>query len=187
MEVLWNNRGIQNLSTLFENLAASLTNNIRMTADRAESIPGESGTHAAIFRVRWLWILPTALSQLFAIIFLGVTWWKTKKTCTPLWKGSTLSVLFHGLSARLKRMGLGQILQSETNKEARGIVVQLEEMDGGICLGKASFPDFSSKKTDWRLVDGTALVKDDKGSMKSSLAPFENSMSESLLKLVPSP
>jgi hypothetical protein len=142
MEVLWNNRTA--LPVLFQNLAASITNHIRLTADGGEVLEGDYGSHLAVFRIRWVWIVLITLTQVFAMVFLYLTIRATMKTKTPLWKSSLLSVLFHGLSVRLKRTGIKQVVQSEMSEEAKGIVAKLELIDehGGICLGKSNFYEF---------------------------------------------
>jgi hypothetical protein len=139
MEVFWNQRGMQSLSALFDNLAASITNNIRITADGGTSLLGKSGKNEPIFVINMWWIAPTLAAQMAAMLFLWLTAWNTRRSRTPLWKGSVSSVLFHGLSARLKQLGISQILQSDMGELTKRIEVQLEEMDGGICLRKTSF------------------------------------------------
>jgi hypothetical protein len=138
MEVLWDHRA--NLPDLFGNLAASLTNHLRSTASGGTFMEGEYGLDQAIFCVRWSYITPVILTQLLAMLFLGLTWWKTQQSSTPLWKSSMVSVLFHGLSANLKRTGIKQVIQGETNKEAKAIVAKLEviDEDGGWCLSKST-------------------------------------------------
>ncbi|KAJ9604209.1 hypothetical protein H2200_011043 [Cladophialophora chaetospira] len=66
MQALWENRGHEGLSTLFENVAASLTNNIRASADNATSIPGHEGVITTIYQIRWPWIVPTAVAVILA-------------------------------------------------------------------------------------------------------------------------
>jgi hypothetical protein len=136
MEVLWNNRGNDVLSTLFDNLAISLTNNIRKTSDQSKSFAGEEGIRTPIFQIDWKWLTPSAICVMMAWIFLFCAWWQSRKTNTPIWKGSLLAVLFHGLSVELKRSMSEKYLQSEMSKEADRITARLEEIDGGICLRK---------------------------------------------------
>jgi hypothetical protein len=57
MEVLWNQRGMYSLSTLSKNIAASITNIIRMTTDDSRFLTGQSGIQTTVFHVRWSWII----------------------------------------------------------------------------------------------------------------------------------
>jgi len=171
MEVFWNNKGNDVLSALFDNLAISLTNNIRKTSDQSKSFAGEEGIRTPIFQIDWKWIIPSAICIVMAWIFLFCAWWQTRKTNTPIWKGSLLAVLFHGLSVELKRSVPEQYLQSEMSKEADRIMAKLEEIDGGICL------------------HGELMARDEESvkSLLLSTAPgtAQDAILDSVLKLVP--
>ena len=140
MHVFWQNRGHARLSTLLGNLAASLTNNIRTSADGSTSFPGKEGAPTTIYQIRWPWIVPPVVSVLLAGASLATARHESRRSSTPLWKGSTLAVLFHGLSLGLKRSTRHQNLQSKMNEEAQCINAKLTEADGGICLGKSLAP-----------------------------------------------
>jgi len=138
MQIFWDNRKGDGLSTLFANIAASLTNNIRMTSDNQSSrLSGEEGKPTVVFNIRWVWIIPTVVSIILAIIFLLLVRCLTNKSDTPVWKGSTLAMLFHGLSVDVKKSIPPQILQSETDKGAKRVFVELREKDGGLCLSES--------------------------------------------------
>jgi hypothetical protein len=144
MESFWNNRGNDRLSILFQNLAASLTNAIRATADDRTAFAGSQRYSIAIFEVRWRWIVPSGLGVLLAIIFQIIVWYECKRTKTPIWKGSVLAILFHGLSHRLKMSIPPRISKSETDEQAKSINVELRETDNGLCLGEFSPLEFMS-------------------------------------------
>ncbi|OCK99405.1 uncharacterized protein K441DRAFT_652915 [Cenococcum geophilum 1.58] len=171
MEIFWENREGDGLSTLFANIAASLTNNIRMTSDNQSSrLSGEEGKPTFVFKIRWVWIIPTVVSIILAIIFLLLVICLTNKSNTPVWKGSTLAMLFHGLSVDVKRSIPPQILQSETDKGAKHVLVELREKDEGLCLSGPTTEDGADDPRMSHLY-----------STSSSTA--ENSVMESLLKL----
>jgi hypothetical protein len=75
IKVFWKNKGNKALSTLFDNLAISLTNNIRKTSDQLKSFAGEEGNRTPIFQIHWKWITPSAICVVMTWIFLFCAWW----------------------------------------------------------------------------------------------------------------
>ncbi|KAI9664691.1 MAG: hypothetical protein M1821_006138 [Bathelium mastoideum] len=150
MQVFWTahmsttQSGMTGFETLFTNVATSLTNNLRMTADNNTRVYGVEGVTTTFIRIRWLWaILPCATIVLSAA-FLLVTVTATQRTDTPLWKNSTLPILFHGFGDQLRKTVPRNILSSEMVRDAKGINVELVdgaegfELEGTTLIAKSS-------------------------------------------------
>lgn len=96
------------LNSLFERLATSMTNNLRVNDANATMVKGTSAM--TVYTIRWPWIaLP--LSMMVASCFLLLfTMSSTRKRDMPLWKCSSLPVLkcgaeAHGLLAGQEEVG----------------------------------------------------------------------------------
>ena len=100
MENIWK---APNLTTIFENLANSVTNEMRKNkADQAPPVTGQLGVPRTVLHVRWQWITLPALLLIVSSIFFLLTMIESSKSGTPLWKGSALAVLYHGLEAKVR-------------------------------------------------------------------------------------
>lgn len=95
MEVLWQDRA-SGFNTVFDSIATSLTNNIRMTADGGTTIPGIQGKSLTVVKVRWPWIILPSVTVAVGVSFLIISIIQTRKTRLPLWKESELGSLFYG-------------------------------------------------------------------------------------------
>ena len=99
-EAIWN--GTQNLDRWINNVAASMTKNVRSGSPLAR--PAYNGTAYQLgVKVRWAWIaLPTAI-VLFSFIFLVIVIAKTVRSPVEAWKGSPLALLFFDVDPDTKR------------------------------------------------------------------------------------
>ena len=104
-EAIWN--GTQNLDKWIDNLASSMTNNVRIGSPLSRPLYNGTAYQLGV-KVRWLWIvLPTAV-VLFSLIFSGIVIVKTARSPVEAWKGSPLAFLFFDVDADTKRAILGQ-------------------------------------------------------------------------------
>lgn len=85
-----------NLSKTIDNIATSMTNNIRQDQNSTQVI-GQAFKDETFIRVRWPWfILPATLVFLTALI-LQATIMINYRCKAMLWKSSILPLLYHGL------------------------------------------------------------------------------------------
>ncbi|KAF2443715.1 hypothetical protein P171DRAFT_432901 [Karstenula rhodostoma CBS 690.94] len=111
MQVL---NSVTDLPNLFDNLAASITNNLRLNDERATI---EHGTSAiVVYRIRWVYIILPAVSTLGGSIFLLLSVVYTRRLSAPLWKSSAVAMLKCG--ATLKGFARDQNRGSELDKLA---------------------------------------------------------------------
>lgn len=106
---------------VMESLAASLTK-LGIDSDNAPLITGMVGNPKTFIRVRWLWLILPIVLSLSGVVLLLLTIVQTKRQHMPLWKGSLLPLLYHGLDdAPRSGTGLGQ-------DTWRGVPVRVTEM-----------------------------------------------------------
>lgn len=137
------------MDRLFENLAKSMTRNIRdvNASNQAMSSHGFIGplsgvgpangtasyTHVYVF-VRWPWLALSAILVFSTIIFLLLTMFQSARHDVALWKSSPVPLLFHGLeeneSNRLRK-ARGVV---EMERLSRDIKVELKD-DSGVGSG----------------------------------------------------
>lgn len=93
----WTNRTDDHLpTTMFENIAASMSLNVRSTSNLSSD--GSAYSQQSIVAVNWLWmILPFALLALVGIYLVSIVVATRRMRLEP-WKTSSLAVLMHGLA-----------------------------------------------------------------------------------------
>jgi hypothetical protein len=79
MQVL---NSVTDLSNLFDNLAASITNSLRLNDEEATVIHGTSA--GVVYRIRWFYIILPALSTFGGSIFFLLSVWYTYPLRAPL-------------------------------------------------------------------------------------------------------
>jgi hypothetical protein len=100
MQAIW---GTPNLTQTFDNLAVSLTNEMRRNKDDTlPDVTGQVGIVRTILQVRWPWISLPAFLLAISIVFFALTIVESMRSMTPLWKGSAFPVLYHGLEAKVR-------------------------------------------------------------------------------------
>ena len=109
------------LAYVFDNVARSMSNAIRNGADEGGSavIPGEVGVTIAVYDVDWRWISLHVSIELGVMLFLALTMWASAsrfRLPIPVWKSSSLAVLFSGANAR---EGLNASTKTELEDVAR--------------------------------------------------------------------
>ena len=97
------------LSTRFDLLATSLSNEIRRNADNAPFVTGSLGTSQTVLKVRWAWITLPAVCVALSFVFLAISVWESVRLGVPVWKGDVLAVLACGVEESVRRelVGLG--------------------------------------------------------------------------------
>ena len=141
MQVFWNGRDDiagSGIDDIFSNLAQSVTNNLRMTADNATTVSGQEGIVKTFLEVRWPWISLPCVSVIAGGLFLLLAMWDTRKSQAPLWKDSMFATLFHGLSDGVKKAIPKSTSQSAMERDSRSINVRLIEGKKGYELGESS-------------------------------------------------
>lgn len=100
MENIWE---APNLTANFDNLANSITNEMRKNkADQAPAMTGQLGVSRTVLHVRWQWITLPAFLLVVSSVFFLLTIIESSRSATPLWKGSALAVLYHGLETKVR-------------------------------------------------------------------------------------
>ena len=134
MEQIW---ASPNLTVTFQNLATSITNEMRKSDTVQEStVPGQLGRVRTVLRVRWYWIVLPGLLLLISALFLLLTAIESSRTATPLWKGSALAVLYHGLEAKVRATLEHWDLPSQMSDASEEVKVKLrrDSMDDVLLL-----------------------------------------------------
>jgi len=91
------------LSDIFEGIAASLTQLARDSRDsRPSEVTGQVALPVTYVHIRWEWLILPAVLEVAGIALLLSTMVVTKRAKTPLWKGSVLPFLYHGLEDGMK-------------------------------------------------------------------------------------
>ncbi|KAL6696923.1 hypothetical protein J3F84DRAFT_407646 [Trichoderma pleuroticola] len=89
------NGTLQVISGIFDSISLSLTDMIRQ-GSAMQLAQGTTSQAAVYIRVRWEWLILPLVVHLLGGIALFVTVVSAKRTSdVPLWKGSTLAVLYH--------------------------------------------------------------------------------------------
>jgi hypothetical protein len=154
MEQIW---ASPNLTVTFQNLATSITNEMRKSETLQEStVPGQLGRVRTVLRVRWYWIVLPGLLLLISALFLLLTAIESSRTATPLWKGSALAVLYHGLEAKVRSTLEHWDLPSQMSDASEEVKVKLrrDSMDDVLllrtCLDKTHSIPFDDDERFWR-------------------------------------
>ena len=77
------------------------------------------------YRIRWAWVaFPVALEVISTIYFLGIVV-ATKRARLPLWKNSSLAVMYHGIDPTQYQAGMAAEKISEMDAVAKRTKVRL--------------------------------------------------------------
>ncbi|KAI4209375.1 MAG: hypothetical protein LQ351_007707 [Letrouitia transgressa] len=121
-----------NLTTLIDNLAHSMSNNIRQQNDTTPNVNGTAWRTETFVQVRWAWLSFPAILVLASLFFLVISVWDTAHRDVLVWKASCLALLFQGRTLDLTGCDNDPVNQlSEMNNVAAKINVQLETTVGG--------------------------------------------------------
>lgn len=102
------------LPSLFDNLAASITNNLRLNDESGTVVHGTS--EVVVYMIRWLYIILPAMSTLGGTSFLLLSAVHTRRLGAPLWKSNAAAMLKCG--AALEGFAMGRDRASEIEKAA---------------------------------------------------------------------
>lgn len=104
-----------NLSERMNNLAVSMTNDIREHNDsKYGSVLGTAWQTQTYVHVRWAWFSFPAIVTLLALLFLAGSMIETSQRKILIWKSSNLALLFHGRGLDFR--GTGQDRASTISK-----------------------------------------------------------------------
>ncbi|KAI9147174.1 hypothetical protein HJFPF1_13206 [Paramyrothecium foliicola] len=145
-EMLWlYNRstiGFDNVRDALDDLATGFTNYVRMHGHQSYSEPrlGKTWQYAICLDIRWPWIVMPAAIWLGVAMVLCLSIVRTSRERVPVWKASTLPLLFRGPLDDTERSQANDMLEAETvsemEKKAEEITVQLDRVHGGVSLCK---------------------------------------------------
>ena len=118
------------LEMAMSDLATSMTVAFR-SFNGAVPVKGRAFTFESYVHVRWGWITLPVLVVLLTTVFLVAAVVRTRQSRTKLWKSSALAMLFHGLDHETRDRFTRPASLAFQKKEARGIMVRLDEgVDG---------------------------------------------------------
>lgn len=86
----------RDLAPTFERIAASMTEQVR-TSTSSYMVPGLAIHEETYVRVRWGWMAFPLITLALSILHLVVTILVNRKVGAPLWKASSIALLFHGV------------------------------------------------------------------------------------------
>jgi hypothetical protein len=134
----------QDVPALFGNLTASLNTRIREMSinEKDGGVSGDALVLVPHVHIRWEWLSLPAIFVGLCSVLLAATAMATKRSGVPVWKNSSLAVLFHGLEDDSGSTGdesPGHLSRSsEMGKEAEGRAVVLRRGGGGWKLHNSS-------------------------------------------------
>jgi hypothetical protein len=118
------------LNELFGNIAASITNEMRRSADNQTSLSGQLGTLRTVLHVRWAWLAFPAVLVVSSFVFLVIAMIEAHRTAVPLWRSSTMAVLFHGIE-KVEKSAFDSI-EKASEMESRAKKLHLQLRRGGL-------------------------------------------------------
>ena len=101
MQVLYST---PSLKDTFANLAASISANMRATADEKPSVRGRAGSYESFIEVRWPWLALPCTCVIMGSLFLLLAIRETREAGVPVWKNDALAAITHGLESAVIRM-----------------------------------------------------------------------------------
>jgi hypothetical protein len=132
-EIFWWNHDVNRTDALVNNIAHSMTNEIRLgysntTQDRLYA-PTQHALQIIVV-VRWAWLVGPAALVLTTVVFLLWSIWQTRRRSVKPWKNSQLAVLFSGIEKELREEAKGGHKTSDGFEEVGKKKVVLQENDG---------------------------------------------------------
>ena len=125
-QALYNTR---NVSARIDNLAISMTNNIRQQNDNMTlSVHGTTWKSESYVHVRWAWFTYPAAVAGLSLLFLTGSIIESAHRDVMIWKASNLALLFHGQGLDLTRGSIVRVNRlSRMSKVARDIKIELTQ------------------------------------------------------------
>ena len=139
-------RSSPNISTLFSppfphppfsnpsNIATSMTNVLRSYGNGSgnDTVFGAAYSTEVYINVRWQWLTLAVVSLTASSIFLGTVMVISRRNHIPVWKSSSLAMLFHGID---ERGGLGPLDEVQAMEvRATNMKVALRDEEAGYKL-----------------------------------------------------
>lgn len=117
----------KNYPKSIENLASSMTNNIRQQNDSGSSpFEGVAYKTETYVHVRWAWFAYPATVFVLSLLYLLATIIESRNRDIPIWKSSTLALLLHGQSMQLSRFDRVPVSTlSEMTEIAKEVEIEL--------------------------------------------------------------
>ena len=117
----------ENFSKSMDNLAASMTNNIRQQNDSGSSpFKGVAHQTETYVDVRWSWFAYPATVLALSLLYLLGTIIESRNRDILIWKSSNLALLLHGQGLQLSKSGHVPVnTLSEMNEMANDIKIEL--------------------------------------------------------------
>ena len=115
---------------MFEGIAASLTQLGRDS--RPSEVTGLVGLRVTYVHIRWEWLILPAVLEVAGIALLLLTIVAAKRAKTPLWKGSVLPFLYHGLEDGMKEDASALESVSSMEREAKARIRLKRAEKGGV-------------------------------------------------------
>ncbi|CZR66752.1 uncharacterized protein PAC_16653 [Phialocephala subalpina] len=123
------------ISAIVNNIATSLTNNIRTQAGSGNFTLGTVQRLDSYIQIRWAWLSLLFVLEILSLVFLIITVCNSRMTDTGIWKTSSLPVL-QALDDD-SRKALGPLSNlSDATREAKMINATLERDENGWKLDK---------------------------------------------------
>jgi hypothetical protein len=113
------------LNATLHNMANSLT--VMMQNVSNDSITGKVGHPRAYVHVRWPWLIFPAVVIFIGIVFVLYTIVETERDDAPVWKNSSLALIYHGLPEVDNTIRLETLGMREMEARARETMVRLEK------------------------------------------------------------
>ncbi|KAI9698028.1 MAG: hypothetical protein M1836_004381 [Candelina mexicana] len=123
-----------NTISLVENLASSMTSQIRLQADRSNWIYGRASFFQVFVRVRWAWLTLQILTTVLAMVFVLAAALKGKPATLGVWKSNALASLFHGLDSETQELLNKGRTNGEMYESANTVSVRLASGNDGVKL-----------------------------------------------------
>lgn len=121
IDALWNSK---NLTITFDNVARSLTNQIRNSSpDRHQ---GELKQWVIHVHVDWAYLAYPVSMLVGGILYVVLTMIESRHLCMPVWKESALPTLLHGFDDETQRL-----LRADGKAAQRKALVRFEQDDEG--------------------------------------------------------
>jgi hypothetical protein len=125
------NRTSQGFPNMMDNLAASISLNMRTMSDQPAPIRGKAFSSESHAVVTWVWLILPALELFGSLVFLVAVIFESRKANLAPWLNNALAYFFHGLDGRPPRAELSQS-QETMEHEAKSLLMEYQpHHDGG--------------------------------------------------------